>query len=138
LDSLGEEGIGVVVDELAAPPAELDAAEPVLPGVVVSAPGAGEGVGVGAGDAVGALGAGGGVVTVFSSFLQAVRLTATRAARRSERVMLFSFGSRVNRSQRTGSISLPRGEYPVVMTFYQLPSARRLESHDGALRDRAR
>jgi hypothetical protein len=90
LDSLGDEGMGVV-DELAAPPAELDDAAPVLPGVVASAfgasPGAGEGVGVGAGEAVGALGAGGGVATVFSSFLQAVRLTATRAAMRSERVM---------------------------------------------------
>jgi hypothetical protein len=92
LDSLGEDGIGVdgAVDELAAPPAELEAAAPVLPGVVVvSALGAG--VGAGVGEAVGALGAGGGVVTVFSSFLQAVRLTATRAAMRSERVIMFSF-----------------------------------------------
>ena len=90
LDSLGEEGIGVVDDdELAAPPAELDA--PVPPGVASgfdASPGAGEGVGVGAGEAVGALGAGGVVVVFCSSFLQAVRLTATRAAIRSERVII--------------------------------------------------
>jgi hypothetical protein len=90
-----------VVDELAAPPAELEAAEPV-PGVVVS-PGAGVGVGVGAGEAVGALGAGGGVATVFSSFLQAVRLTATRAAMRSERVMCsFPLEAGLADQQRTG------------------------------------
>jgi hypothetical protein len=76
--------------ELEAPPpiAELDDA-PVPPGVAVeSAPAAGEGVGVGA--ATGALGAGGGVVTVFSSFLQAVRPTANRAAMRMERVICIS------------------------------------------------
>jgi hypothetical protein len=72
-------------------PPELDAAPPVAPALpVASAPAAGGVVGgvVGAGEAVGALGAGGGVVTVFSSFLQAVRPTATRAAIRSERVIL--------------------------------------------------
>ena len=97
-DSLGEAGYGdeddvedgVEDDELAAPPAVLDAA-PVPPGVVVvllaSAPGAGEGVGA---VVVGALGAGGGVTTLASSFLQAVRPTATRAAMISERVMFSS------------------------------------------------
>lgn len=69
-------------------------AAPVAPALLddeaASAPGAGVGVGVvdeEEEDAAGALGAGGGVVTVFSSFLQAVRPTATRAAIRSERVM---------------------------------------------------
>ena len=88
--------LGVLV-ELAEPVApvadeELDAAEPGV--LLASAPGAGEGVGVagGVGEAVGAVGAGGGVTTFVSSFLpQAVRPTATRAARRSERFMVFSF-----------------------------------------------
>ena len=54
----------------------------------LDAPGAaGAGAGVGVGSTAGALGAGGGVVTVVSSFLQAVRPTARRAAIRSERVM---------------------------------------------------
>lgn len=59
---------------------ELDAS-----GAVAGAAGAGAGVGVGS--TAGALGAGGGVVTVVSSFLQAVRPTARSAAMRSERVM---------------------------------------------------
>ena len=92
--SLGEAGLGIdegVEEELAAPPAPLEAAAPVPPGVVVaSAPGAGEGVGAGVGAAVGALGAGGGVTTLVSSFLQAVRPTAMRAAMMSERFMFFS------------------------------------------------
>jgi hypothetical protein len=68
-----------------------------------SAPGAGEGVGdvvVDELDELGALGAvdaGGGVTTLFSSFLQAVRPTATSAAMISERVMLFSFRRRDRR-----------------------------------------
>ena len=81
LDSLGEEGVVTVpdgLDELAAP---------VPPGGVLASAAPGAGVGAGAGAATGALGAGGGVVTVFSSFLQAVRPTATRAAIRSERVI---------------------------------------------------
>lgn len=92
MDSLGEDGIGAVVEELAAPPAELEAAAPVPGLVVVSAPveGGGEvGAGVGAG-AVVVLG-GGVVVVVFSSFLHAVRESATIAAIRSERVIEFSF-----------------------------------------------
>jgi hypothetical protein len=97
LDEDGED-IGLV-EELAAPPAELDAA-PVPPEVddEASAPGAGEGVGVVVVDELdelgelGALEAGGGVTTLFSSFLQAVRPTATSAAMRSERVMIFPLG----------------------------------------------
>ena len=60
--------------------------------VVASAPEEGEGVGVVDDEDeedAGALEAGAGVVTVFSSFLQAVRPTARRAAIRSERVMSF-------------------------------------------------
>jgi hypothetical protein len=99
LDEDGED-IGLV-EELAAPPAELEDAAPVPPEVddEASAPGAGEGVGVGVVvtveldelGALGALDAGGGVTTLFSSFLQAVRPTATSAAMMSERVMIFSF-----------------------------------------------
>jgi hypothetical protein len=88
-----EDGYGVeegVEDELAAPPAELEAA-PVAPGVVVEASAPGAGVGVGAVVVAGALGAGGGVTTLASSFLQAVRPTATRAAMMSERFMFFPF-----------------------------------------------
>jgi hypothetical protein len=106
LDSLGDAGVGDV-EELAAPPAELEAAEPV-PGVVVVSPGAGEGVGGGVGEAVGALGAGGGVVTVFSSFLQAVRATAMKAAMRSERVILyFPLEAGLADQQRTGIPGFP-------------------------------
>ena len=97
-DSLGEAGVTTEgeVEELAAPPAELEEAAPV-PGVVLaSAPGAGEGVGAVV-DGAGALGAGGGTTTLASSFLQAVRPTATRAAMMSERFMLFSFRGRISR-----------------------------------------
>ena len=82
--------------ELAAPaPVPLAAPAPVpLAELEASAPGAGEGVGVVVvvddeeeEESAGALEAGGGVVTVCSSFLQAVRPTATRAAIRSERVI---------------------------------------------------
>jgi hypothetical protein len=108
LDSLGEVGIGVVDGELlleldAAPLPDMplpDVPVPVepLPDVLVSAPGAGVGVGAvvegedveGAG-ALGA-GAGGGVTTFSSLLLQAVRPTATRAAMRSERFMFFPLG----------------------------------------------
>jgi hypothetical protein len=112
-DSLGEAGLGVedigLVEELAAPPAELDEAAPVLPGVVVaSAPGAGEGVG--AGVALGVLGAGGGVTTLASSFLQAVRPTASSAAMMSERFMVFPFEEdlRLRLSDRRTSRTLSR------------------------------
>ena len=71
------ESAGAVVVELLLE--ELDASGAVA--------GAGAGVGVGVGSTAGALGAGGGVVTVVSSFLQAVRPTARRAAIRSERFM---------------------------------------------------
>jgi hypothetical protein len=75
-----------------APPAGAVLLAPVLLELLdESAPGAG--VGVGAGVVVVVLGvdAGGGVVTVFSSFLlQAARPTTTRAAIRSERFMFFS------------------------------------------------
>ena len=95
-DSLIEDGVWTEGVGAAAPPAALDGAAPVA-GAPASALGAsaGAGVGVGVGDALGAgalgAGAGGGVTTLASSFLQAVRPTATRAAMRSERVMLFSF-----------------------------------------------
>jgi hypothetical protein len=138
-DSLGEAGPGIegVAEELAAPPAALEAA-PVPPGVVVaSAPGAG--VGVGAGAATGALGAGGGVTTLASSFLQAVRPTATRAAMMSERFMFFSF-------RRRGDIyglglhdqGTPRNrpavstEYPVVMNILAALGRRCLPDAYGA------
>jgi hypothetical protein len=101
---LGEAGVvadGVLLLELAPPVLELDAAPlpdmPLLvdpvPDVLVSAPGAGEGVGaVADGAGVGALGAGAGVgVTTLSSFLQAVRPIARMAATRSERFMFISF-----------------------------------------------
>ena len=93
---MGEEGVvgeAMPDEELAVPPAELDAAEPVAPGVVVvSAPVVGAGVGVGAGGGVVTVALGGGVVVVvFSSFLQAVNATAIMAAMRRARVMLFSF-----------------------------------------------
>jgi hypothetical protein len=96
-DSLGELGEGVAELDAApgaaapaAPPAELDDAAPV-PEVDASAPGAGEGVGVvvvvdeDEDDGAGAVDAGGVVTVLVSSFLQAVRPTATRAAMRSER-----------------------------------------------------
>ena len=78
-------------EELDEPPAELEEAAPVPPGAVelASAPGAGEGVGAVV-DGAGALGEGGGTTTLASSFLQAVRPTATRAAMMSVRVMFFS------------------------------------------------
>jgi hypothetical protein len=77
-----------LVDEPVAPVPEVELE------LEVSAPGAGDGVGVvvvvlelDEGDD-----AGGGVVTVFSSFLlQAVKPIATRATTRSERFMFFSF-----------------------------------------------
>jgi hypothetical protein len=94
LDSLGEDGVvgeGVVA-ELSVPPVELEELDedaPVLGLVVVSAPveGGVDGVGVGAVVVLG----GGVVVVVFSSFLQAVKASATIAAIRSERVIEFSF-----------------------------------------------
>ena len=90
-----------LVEELAAPPAELEEAAPVPPGVVAaSAPVAGDGVGdvldeldvLGVLGVLGVLAAGGGVMTLASSFLQAVRPTATSAAMMSERFMLFPLG----------------------------------------------
>jgi hypothetical protein len=89
LDSLELEGVlGVDI----APPAELLLDELDASGAVAGASGAGVGAGVGVGSTAGALGAGGGVTVVVSSFLQAVRPTATRAAIRSERfIILWSF-----------------------------------------------
>lgn len=79
LVSVGEDGVGA------------DGA----PGGAASgfgASGAGVGAGGGGGVVAGALGAGAGGGAGFSSFLpQAVRPTATRAAKRSERFILFSF-----------------------------------------------
>jgi hypothetical protein len=93
-DSLGDEGVVPIglVDEL-----ELDEAAPpvapVAPGVVVvlSAPVAGEGDGAVVDGAAGAV-AGGGVTTFSSFLLQAVRPTASMAAMRSERFMVFPLG----------------------------------------------
>jgi len=104
-DSLGEAGVvgdGVLLLELAPPVLELDAPVPDMPllvepvpGVLVSAPEAGDGVGaVADGAGVAALGAGAGVgVTTLSSFLQAVRPITSMAATRSERFMFISFRS---------------------------------------------
>jgi hypothetical protein len=96
-DSLGEAGeVGVVVelDEAAPPAAPAPVAPvPLVELLDVSAPGAG--VGVVAVEDDGALGddAGGGVTTVLSSFLpQATSPTATRAAMRSERFIIFPLG----------------------------------------------
>jgi hypothetical protein len=103
-DSLGEAGVvGVVGDML-----ELELDEPAIPlpvvvepvapvpDVEVSAPGAG--VGDGAVVVVEGEDAGGGVVTVLSSFLlHAVRPIATRATTRSERFMFFSFREDITR-----------------------------------------
>lgn len=136
-DSLGEAGkVEVVVDgelpmppgevvvdgELPMPPAELEEAAPVPPGVVVaSAFGASAGAGVGVaigGGVVGAVDAGGGGgVTTFSSFLQAVRPTATSAAIRSERFMCFPLGEgrAFNRIKKRAEVF--DGKYPAVMTF---------------------
>ena len=99
-DSLGELGEGVAELDAApgaaapaAPPAELDDAAPVPEVEDAPAPGAGEGVGVAVvvdedeDDGAGAVDAGGVVTVLVSSFLQAVRPTATRAAMRSERVI---------------------------------------------------
>jgi hypothetical protein len=93
---------GELLLELAPPVLELDAVPlpdmPLLvdpvPGVLVSAPGAGDGVGaVADGAGVGALGAGAGAgVTTLSSFLQAVRPIARMAAKRSERFMFIPLG----------------------------------------------
>jgi hypothetical protein len=71
---------------------ELELEEEVLPvpGAVLSAPGAGVGVGAVVEGAAGAV-AGGGVTTLSSFLLQAVRPTATMAAIRSERFMFFPF-----------------------------------------------
>jgi hypothetical protein len=88
LVSFGCAGIGVVGE------VELDA-EPLPDIPVPAAPLEGEvtsdfgdsAIGAGAGEVV--VGAGGG--TVFSSFLQALRPTATRATKRSERFMGFPF-----------------------------------------------
>jgi len=117
-DSLGEAGVvteGELLLELEPPMAELplvleleDApldiplVLPVEPVVdeLLSAPGAGVGVGaevVGAG--VDGAGAGGGVTTL-SSFLQAVRPTATMAAMRSERFMFFPLENIITRIGR--------------------------------------
>ena len=117
-DSLTEEGVlgDGVAEEPAAeepvPPAELDAAAPVPPGVVVVASafgasaGAGVGAGVGAVVVAGGLGVAGGVTVLVSSFLQAVRPTATRAAMRSERFIVFLWirggGHVISRSGRHG------------------------------------
>ena len=97
---------GVEDDEVSGVVLLLDEAEPPAAGVLLapvplvellleaSAPGAGVGVGVVVvddDDEVLGDEAGGGVVTVLSSFLlQAVRPTITRAAIRSERFILFS------------------------------------------------
>ena len=72
---------------------ELELVEPVPPGVVVepaldgepASDFGGSGVVDGVGAGVGAVGAGAGGATVFSSFLQAVRPIAKMAAMRSER-----------------------------------------------------
>ena len=99
-DSLGELGVvgdaaGVLeLDEAAPPAVVLLAPVPVVELLEASAPGAGVGVVVVAvlelDDGVEA---GGGVVTVFSSFLlQAARPTASMAAIRSERFMFFPLG----------------------------------------------
>ena len=84
-DSLDDDGVlGVDMESAGAVVVELLLDELDASGAVA---GAGAGVGVGVGSTAGALGAGGGVVTVVSSFLQAVRPTARRAAIRSERFM---------------------------------------------------
>ena len=96
-DSLTEEGVCTEGVGDAAPPAALEDAAPVAPASAFGAsPGMGDGVGVAVGAGALGAGAGGGVTTFVSSFLQAVRPTATRAAMRSERVMLFSFRRRIN------------------------------------------
>jgi hypothetical protein len=96
LDSLGD--VGVVGEALVLELEELPAiplpevADPVapVPEVELDASAPGAGVGVGAVVVVDGEDAGGGVVTVFSSFLlQAVRPIATRATTRSERFMIF-------------------------------------------------
>jgi hypothetical protein len=75
-----------LVDEPVAPVPEVELE------LEVSAPGAGDGVVVVVLELVEGDDAGGGVVTVFSSFLlQAVKPIATRATTRSERFMFFSF-----------------------------------------------
>ena len=81
-DSLEDEGVLGVDAESAGAVVEL-----LLEELDASGAAAGAGAGVGVGSTAGALGAGGGVVTVVSSFLQAVRPTARSAAMRSERVM---------------------------------------------------
>jgi hypothetical protein len=92
---LGEEGVvgeAIPDDELVAPPAELEAAAPVPPAVVlVSALVDGAGVGVGAGVGAAVVDGGGVTSVVFSSFLHAVTASAIMAAMRSERVMLYPF-----------------------------------------------
>ena len=121
---LPEPAVLPLMPELEAPLpiAELDDS-PVPPGVVVeSAPAAGEGVGVGAGvgAAIGALGAGGGVVTVFSSFLQAVRPTANRAAIRMERVILYfplGGGELSFMAKKRSGLSHRLNRYPDVMAI---------------------
>ena len=82
-DSLEDEGMLGVDAESAGAVVELLLLEELDASGAV----AGAGAGVGVGSTAGALGAGGGVVTVVSSFLQAVRPTARRAAIRSERFM---------------------------------------------------
>jgi hypothetical protein len=128
-DSLGEEGIGVdgeVLLELAPPLPELEAPPLDMPPLLVdpdaleSAPGAGVGVGVVDDDEEeGALGAGAGVTT-FSSFLQAVKPSARRAAKRSERFMFFPLGdvTRVRKMRKRSVANLPlRAVYPIVMNI---------------------
>jgi hypothetical protein len=74
----------------AEPLAALEEAAPVALASAFGASGAGVGAGVAVGAGVLGASAGGGVTTFVSSFLQAVRPSATRAATMSERVMLLS------------------------------------------------
>jgi hypothetical protein len=117
-DSLGELGVGAIGDVLVALELVLPVGDVVLVVFVASA-GAGAGVGAGAGAATGGVGAGGGV-TIFSSFLQATRATASMAARRSERFIFFSFSrSSTLRTRKNARMEWPQGapRYPVVMAF---------------------
>jgi hypothetical protein len=104
LGEAGDEGVVPIglVDEL-----ELDEEPPVAPvaepGVVLSAPVAGEGDGAVVDGAAGAV-AGGGVTTFSSFLLQAVRPTASMAAMRSERFMFFPLGDITRFLPKTNSV----------------------------------
>lgn len=74
-------------------PLDIAPVEPVLLEELASAPVAGVGEGAVVVDGAGALGAGAGAGAVtVSSFLQAIKPTATMAARTSERFMFFPLG----------------------------------------------